>query len=150
MSFDPAKFAERTYTEANDTKRTPIPAGEYIALIEATKISTWTKKDDPTKSGLRLDVTWSIDDAGVKALLGRDKVTTIQGIMLDLTEDGEDLDMGKGRNVDLGKLREATGLNNPGQAFAFSQFPGRLAKIMISHRVDGDTIRADVKSVTKV
>ena len=147
--FSPEQFLDMQTTEANDTKLVPVPVGEYVAVIDEVKARSWKKKDDPSIGGLALDIVWSIDDEGVKTLLGRDKVTVKQGIMLDLTETGG-LDMGKGKNVNLGKLREAVGLNVPGQPFAASMLDGRLAKIRVEHRVDGDTIYSDVKAVTKL
>lgn len=147
--FNPDQFLDMQITEANDTKLTPVPVGEYVAVIEDVKCRQWQSKQDPSKSGLTLDITWSIDDPAVKELLGRDKVTVRQGVMLDLTESGG-LDMGKGRNVGLGRLREAVGLNTPGQPFSFSMLVGRVAKVSVSHRIDGENIYAEVKGVTKL
>lgn len=147
--FDPSQFLEQQTTEANDTKLVPVPVGEYAAIVEKVDARQWRKKDDPSVSGIALDIIWELDDEAVKALLGRDKVTAKQGIMLDLSETGG-LDMGKGKNVSLGKLREATNLNEPGRPFAASMLVGRAAKIRIEHRIDGDNIFADVKAVTKL
>lgn len=147
--FDPAQFLEQQTTEANDTKLVPVPVGEYTALIEKVDARQWTSKKDPSVSGISLDVTWEVDDSTVKQLLGRDKVTVKQGIMLDMSETGG-LDMGKGKNVGLGKLREAVGLNVPGQPFAFSMLAGRVAKVRVEHRVDGENIYSEVKAVAKL
>lgn len=147
--FDPSQFLEQQTSEANDTKLVPVPVGEYMAIVEKIDARQWRKKDDPSVSGIALDLTWELDDAAVKELLGRDKVTVKQGLMLDLTETGG-LDMGKGKNVNLGKLREATSLNEPGRPFAPSMFIGRMAKVRVEHRIDGDNIYAEVKAVTKV
>lgn len=147
--FNPEQFLDTQVTEANDTKTIPVPVGEYTALIEEVKCRQWQSKKDPSMSGLTLDITWSIDDQNVKELLGRDKVTARQGIMLDITESGT-MDMGKGRNVGLGRLREAVNLNTPGQPFTFSMLPGRVAKVNVTHRVDGDQIFAEIKSVAKL
>ena len=148
MSFDPQSFLDATFTEANSTKSVPVPVGEYAALIGKVECRPWTSKDG-TKSGVALDVTWEITDANVLALLERDKATVKQGIMLDMTEAGG-LDFGKGKNVTLGRLREATSLNEPGQPFGFSMLAGRMAKVNVTHRVDGDNIYAEVKGVAKL
>lgn len=144
--FDADSFLHAQVTDANDTKRTPVPVGEYLGVVSDVKIRPWQSKTDSTKAGLALDVTWELDDANLKASLGRDKITLRQGIMLDLTEQGG-LDMGKGKNINLGRLRTACQLNQPGQPFAFSMLPGRLAKVSVSHRVDGDDVYDEVKSV---
>lgn len=149
-TFDPASLFEQTTTDANDTKILPIPEGEYLAVIEKAEPATWTSRDG-TKSGIRLDVHYLIDDEAAKAATGRDKLTVRQGIMLDLDESGTSLDMGKGKNVGLGRLREATGLNVPGQPFAMAMFPGRLVKIKVTQRPgdDPETVYNDVKGVAK-
>lgn len=150
--FDPNTFADMTFEGANSTVSTPVPVGEYVAVIEKIELREWKKKDDPTKGGLTLDVFWDVDDAAVKQLLERDKVTVKQGIMLDLTDEGG-LDMGKGKNIGLGRLREAVGLNTPGQPFGFKMLPGRPAKIAVSHRPDDknpEVIYAEVKAVAKL
>lgn len=150
--FDPNTFLEMSVTDANSTSATPVPAREYTAFIDEVKARPWQSKDDPSKAGMALDILWNIDDAAVKAELERDKVTVKQGIMLDLTETGG-LDMGKGKNVGLGRLRDAVGLNQPGQPFSFRMLTGRAAKIAVSHRTDPknpEVIYAEVKAVAKL
>lgn len=146
--FSPEQFLDMQVTESNDTKVVPVPVGEYLGVVKDIKIRPWQSKKDPSMAGIALDVTWIVDDSNVKQLLGRDEVTVKQGIMLDTTEAGG-LDMGKGKNITLGRLREAVGLNTPGQPFAVSMLPNRMAKIAVSHRVDGDTIYSEVKSTAK-
>lgn len=144
--FDANSFLNMSTTEANDTKLVPVPEGEYTAIATEVKADTWQSKADPSKAGLKLLVTWDIDSPDLKQELGRDKITVRQDIMLDTTESGG-LDMGKGRNIGLGKLREAVGLNVPGQAFAPSMIQGRAAKVLVKHRVVDDNIYAEVKAV---
>lgn len=148
-AFDPDLFLAQTVDQANDTKVIPCPAGEYPGYVKEFKARPWTSKQDPSVSGVALDVTWVVDDPAVKQLLDRQEVTVKQGIMLDMTESGT-LDMGKGKNVGLGRLREALGLNVPGQAFSFGMLAGRVAKLTISHRVVGEDVFADVKMVGKL
>lgn len=149
--FDVQSFLDQEVTGENSTFTVPVPVGDYVAIADKINIRQWTKKDDPTVSGLTLEVFWNIDDQGVKELLGRDKVTVKQGIMLDLTEEGG-LDMGKGRNVGLGKLRAALDMNDGGQAFSFNQIPGRMAKVKVEHRPNNDNPEspyAEVRMVAK-
>lgn len=143
--FNPDTFLQSTSTEANDTKKIPCPAGEYTAVAEKVEARPWQSKDG-LKSGIALDVTWSIDDPAVKEVVGRDNVQVRQGLMLDLLESGG-LDMGKGKNIALGRLREATGLNVPGQPFSPAMIQGRAAKVTVSHRVDGEDIYDEIKKV---
>ena len=147
--FDPNQFLDMQVEGSNDTKTIPVPAGEFTAIAEKVECRAWQSKKDPSKSGLTLEVHWNIDDNSVKELIGRDKVTVRQGVMLDLTDSGS-LDMGKGRNIGLGRLREALDLNQAGSPFAFSMIPGRMAKVKVEHRVVDDAIYAEVKSAVKL
>lgn len=147
--FDPNTFLDMTTEDANSTVSIPVPAGEYLAIVEKVEARPWQSSKDPSKSGMTLDVTWNIDDANVKQLLEREKVTVRQGIMLDLTETGG-LDMGKGKNVSLGRLRAALDLNQPGQPFGFRMLEGRVGRVVVSHRQDDkdpERIYAEVKAV---
>lgn len=143
--FDPTTFLNQTYEESNDTKIIPCPAGEYLALAEKVDIKTWASKDG-SSSGLKVTILWEIQDDNVKKLVDRDKVLVPQDQLLDLTDEGN-LDFGKGKNVGLGRIREALGINTPGEPFAFSMIQGRLGKVKVNHRVAGEDIYAEVKGV---
>lgn len=145
MSFDPNTFLNATFTEENDTKVIPVPAGEYLALAEKVDVKSWSSKDG-SSSGIKLEILWDIQDDNVKALLGRDTVKCGQQQMLDLTDTGA-LDMGKGKNVGLGRIREALGLNKPGEPFSFGMIQGRMAKVVVSHRTSGEDIYAEIKKI---
>ena len=131
--FDPNAFLEQVITEVGSTEATPIPAGEYLAFIDKKELTTWQKKDDPSVSGLKLKITWVLEDQAVRDLLGRDKVIVAQDIMLDITDTGS-LDMGKGRNVELNRLRAAVDLNVSG--FSFNQLDGRMARVTVKQDQD--------------
>ena len=145
--FDPNAFLEQVIAEVGSTEATPIPAGEYLAFIDKKELTTWQKKDDPSVSGLKLKITWTLEDQAVRDLLGRDKVTVAQDIMLDITDTGS-LDMGKGRNVELNRLRAAVDLNVSG--FSFHQLDGRMARVTVKQdqdRNDPSKFYARVKAV---
>lgn len=145
--FDPNAFLDQVIEEVGSTEIIPIPAGEYMATIDKKEITQWSKRDDPTVSGLKLKVTWSLEDQAVRELLNREKVTVVQDIMLDMTDTGS-LDMGKGRNVELNRLRAAIDLNVSG--FSFNQLDGRMARITVKHdpdRTDPQKFYTRVKSV---
>ncbi|MCA3705035.1 MAG: hypothetical protein INF12_18625 [Methylobacterium sp.] len=151
-AFDPNAFLDTTVEGANDTVLVPPPAGEFLLIAEKIEAKAWSKKDDPSVGGLKLIVHWNIEDAGVKQTLGRDKITVKQDIMLDLVDGTNNLDMGKGKNVGLGRLREAIGRNTPGQPFSYSMIPGSMVKGTIKHRPDpknADVIYAEVAAVAK-
>lgn len=147
--FDADSFLNASIQGSNSTKTIPVPMGEYTGVIEKIEPRQWQSKDG-TKTGISLDVQWLIEDQGVKEFLGRDTVTCKQGIMLDTTPDGG-LDMAPGKNVGLGRLREAVNQNDPSKPFSFHNLPGQMAKVVVKHRTtdDGDTF-AEVKGVAKL
>jgi hypothetical protein len=147
--FDPDQFLNTSVTEANSTETIPVPVGDWQAQATKVEVNQWQNKDDPSVSGLRLDVTWSIEDQSVKDIVGRDTVTVRQGIMLDLTDTGQ-LDFSKGKNVNLGRLRAAIGLNEPGQPFAMSMIQGQMAKVRVKHEIYKGAPAAQVDGVSKI
>lgn len=148
MSFDAQSFLDATVSSSNSTRVIPVPLGEYMGIIDKVSPRQWQSKDG-TQSGIALDVIWLVEDAGVKQALGRDTVTVKQGVMLDLNTSGG-LDLSDGKNIGLGRLREAVGKNEEGQPFAFSMLPGLSAKISVTHRVNGEDTFAEVKAVAKL
>jgi hypothetical protein len=147
--FDPTAFLDQSIEGTLDTKMIPCPEGEFVAVIDSVNPRPWNSKDG-TKAGVALDVFWAIDDQGVKEQLGREKILVKQGIMLDLDATGQRLDVSKGKNINLGRLREALGMNNPGQSFSFAMLPGRAARVKVTHRIEGEDVYADIKMVTKI
>ena len=148
MSFDAQSFLDASVSSTNDTKIVPVPVGEYMGVIDKVAPRQWQSKDG-SQTGISLDVIWLIEDSAVKEYLGRDTVSCKQGIMLDLTPQGG-LDMSKGKNVGLGRLREAIGKNNPGEAFSFAMLPGAAAKVGVKHRIVEEDTYAEVKQVAKL
>ena len=148
MSFDPDQFLNAAVTGSNSTKVIPVPIGSYQGVIEKVAPRQWQSRDG-SQTGISLDVFWLVEDQGVKEHLGRDTVVCKQGIMLDTTPQGG-LDMAPGKNVGLGRLREAIGQNDASQPFSFHNLPGQTAKIDVKHRIDGEDTYAEVKSVAKL
>lgn len=136
--FDAEAFMNSVTTDANSTFVPLIPDGEYNFVI--TKVEP---KSGIISKGEKVGEPWAMlrvtieteDAAALEGTEGMTKRTHTEGIMLDLTETGS-LDMGKGRNVTLGRLREAAGLNRPGEPFAPGMFVGRSVRAHISRRVD--------------
>ena len=148
MAFDAQAFLDATTSEVNSTKVIPVPMGEYVGVIDKVTPRQWQSKDG-SQTGIALDVIWLIEDESVKEFLGRDSVTCKQGIMLDFTPQGT-VDTSEGKNVGLGRLREAVGKNNPGESFSFNMLQGLMAKVSVHHRVVGDDTFAEVKAVARM
>lgn len=146
-AFDLDTFMSTSVTEANDTKIVPVPEGEFLAVITKTEPRVLDKGSMAGR--LVMDITYQIDDQSVRDATGLDKPTVRQSLFLDTTEHGT-LDMGKGKNISLGKLREATGMNVPGKPFSFNALFGLPVRVLVKHRsTDDGSIFADVKGVTK-
>lgn len=146
-SFDPTQFLSQTITEANETRFTPIPEGEYLASISKLGMRTLDKT-----GAVILDITWDILDENLKATLGLDKPQVRQSCFLDLDANGK-IASGQNKNVDLGRVRDALGQNNAGQPWGPMMLNGAgPAKLKIGQRVDpndSSKIYSDVKMVAK-
>lgn len=145
-TFNPDTFLNTEATEANATTYTPCPEGEPVAAIKAIKPRVLTD------GRAVLDVTWTVDDEEAREATGMAEPAVRQTLWLDITESGG-LDFGKGKNVGLGKLREAVNQNSSGKPWTPGMLVGQVARIKIVHSIDkrdGVTIQADVKAVTKL
>ncbi len=149
--FSPESFLDAQITEAS-VRRPPLTAGiDVIGLIKDVKARAWTGKDDPSKSGIAMDVTIEVDLNGYpaeKARLGIDKVVLFDSIMLNLTDSGA-IDMAPGKNGRLRQYREALGMNTPGEVFSFRNMPGRPIRAKIKHDTWQGEINDKVDSVAK-
>jgi hypothetical protein len=135
MTFDADAFQNAIFNEANSTKTVPWTPGTYTGTITKQEIKSGTVQ----KQGANYNKPW----AGLSVTVQVDKQFLPEGaspnangmVMLDLTDSGG-LDMSKGRNIGLGRLRDAAGCNEPGQAFQFSMLEGRTVKVTTGLRVD--------------
>ena len=99
-AFDPELFQNTTQEAEFSTEEIPVPEGEYNAAIASVK---------PRQGGdsVMLDLFWKIDSPGIEDADGR---MSKQTIFLDINDGGQ-LDFGKGKNVQLGRLLAALNLN---------------------------------------
>lgn len=136
MTFDAEAFQNAVVNEASSTHTIPWPQGEYTGTIKKAEIRSGTisRGDRAGQPWAGLSVQVEVD----RSFLPEGVSSVASGmIMLDLTDAGG-LDMRPGRNVNLGRLREATGLNTPGQPFSFPMLEGRTVKITTGIRTDKD------------
>lgn len=126
--FDTDSFQSATVEGEISTQSIAVTPGEYQAVIEKIDVRE-TTSDKGTFH--MLDVFWSIDDADVAALTGRDSSTVRQTIFLDLNASGG-LDMSKGRNIGLGRLRKALGQDDSGP-WSFNQLAGNVAMVKVEN-----------------
>lgn len=145
-TFDAEMFLSQSVDGGMSTQVEPCPIGEYTAFIEDLEVKQFQGKKDPSKVFTTMKVKWAIDDQGVKDTLGRDKVTVPQDIFLDMTANG--LDHSRGRNVTLGRLREALGQNQG--TWMLSMLKGGVAKVKVEHEIVNNEPFARVTGVAKL
>lgn len=142
-AFDPAVFLDATTTEVNE-KRDPIPTenpdaadGMYIALIGEI-----TTQDGTIGKGDRTGQPWVSMVIPLKLQLGPQcqakglpaEFQLTDRAFLDLTPQGR-LDNSKGKNRGQRVYRDATGMNKPGEPFAWRMLTGRTVKVKVAHEL---------------
>ena len=146
--FDPNLFLDATTTEAL-TRRPPLPAGmDFVGTVG----------EPVTRRGTKDGKNWTAVDFGIDVDLGAypdvhkqlnaDKVTLKYGFVLDLN-DGGMIDWSVGKNNRLRKLREALGMNVPGQTFSMRSMQGRMVRVKIKHREFEGEMFEEIDSVSK-
>lgn len=138
QSFNPAAFMAQSVQGASSTKRNTIPEGVYPFITEAVvpeNMRLAQGKKDPSKWYLFLDLKLRCQLPPEIAVEYGDTVGTIfHSITIDRTENGS-LDMGKGKNVQLGRIREAFGMNDPSRPFSFTDLGGKSGMVKVKHEL---------------
>lgn len=142
-TFNPDTFMNSETQEKGSTQSTPVPEGEYVAVIKSV-----AARETKNEKHL-LDIQWAVDDPAATEATGIEFPQVRQSIWLDLTPD-MGLDMSKGKNIGLNRLRDALGQNVAGKAWNPKHLDGQQAKVTVKHRIDGDNVYVDVKGVAKV
>jgi hypothetical protein len=145
--FNPDQFLAASVTTAHDTKIARVPDGIYDGQVKKLEFRTLEASADNPERTI-MEVIWSVLDPKVKEITGIEEPTVRQSIWLDLGPTGALL-TDKGKNVGLGKLREALGQNKQGKAWAPSHLVGGRAKISVkgvTNKKDGE-IYAQVEKV---
>ena len=145
--FDPETIMDVELDGSNSTQVIPVPEkDDYIGLIKDEKSIIPNKfyNTETGKTSYSLDIVWHLDDEDAKAVTGKEEPTVRQKIWLDVTPDGK-IDMSEGKNVGLGRLREAIGKNEG--AFSFRDLVGQIAQLRVKHRMNGEDTYAEVRGV---
>ena len=115
--------------EENATRRDPLPQGETTAQIMELKFSGGVsqKTGNPWN---RMDCTLEISDPEYLSQIpgSPEKATTTLGIMLDMNN-GQ-IATGPNKNIRLGRLRAAAGVNGK----PLSALQGQFIRITIGHK----------------
>ena len=151
QNFDPALFLQQGQKAvANATFVPQCPPGDYQMVIDSLKAEQFPGVKDPSKTYTKVKFGLAVNDPGVQALLKRDKVVVFHDFLLEMTEDGSGIDMGEGKNVGLGRMRAAAGLNQPGIEWNFGMFVGRPVLGHVEHEMYNGESYAKCTKVTKV
>lgn len=122
--FNPEEFAQASVDGAMDTHLTPCPHGDRLG--QATKFTTKQFEADNGETYTVMEISWHILDEESKKVTGMDKPHCRQSVFLDLTPE-KALDNNKGKNTQLGALREALGQNSKGKKWNPNMIVGATA-----------------------
>lgn len=143
MSFDLDSLMEATITESNSTSLKPLPADDLPGVIDKVKLSQGEKDG---KTWVRMDVIYDVTCPAACEATGLEEPKALQAVFLDINPNGT-LDNAEGKNIGLGRLREATGLNVPGQPFNFSMLEGKPVVVKIKNEPNKSDPQGGLRSV---
>lgn len=143
--FSPEAFLGVNQSGANSTDYALPPEGEFLA-VAGDKIAARQITKDGNVSTI-VDIPWLTEDPKVVEATGRQITTIRQSVFIDLLPDDKGLDMSKGSNVQLGRLREAINQNDASKVWNFNMITGNQAIIKVAHSSDGKY--ANVVAVAK-
>lgn len=146
MSFNPDTFLTQETDAQLETEFVPCPAGEYQGSVDKVRPRKFTIDNEERAV---LDISWLILDLDgkIEAETGMERNVVQQTLWLDVNEQGA-LETGKGKNIGLGKLREALGQNKSGKKWSPGMLMGQGATVVVSEYIDKEeNPRAQIKKV---
>ena len=139
--FNESDFLSGAVTGSLDTVRPKVPKGQYRGIIKELKTRQNAGQKDPSKMYTSIDLMVELQlspEAQQEMNTDQANITRRYGFLIDLTPDGKGLDMGKGKNVDLGRVREALGQNDPAKPWKPLDLVGQIALWKVDHRPNKD------------
>lgn len=156
MGVDTQSFLNTQQTGALETEYPVVPEGEYLARVGTTD-KALELRSFPIQNGERagqtayqLSITYELDDADLQKEFGY--APKVRGsIWLDFAdEESGVLKMGKGANVQLGRLRQALGQNDEAEPWSPPMMMGQPLYVTVKHREYDGRIFADVKDFRSI
>lgn len=157
--FNPDQLSMLEVQESFDTTFVGLPPGDYPFSIDELEIREVESENAQGGSFFVMEVKCttpgtSITPTGetVQAVTGRERASAKYKCFLDMERvDGGPprWKLGKGMNVDLGKLRAATGLNIPGQPFNPLMLKGRTfigTSVNVPDRKDPSKVYPEIRN----
>lgn len=132
-AFSPDIFLQTNYQETTSTVASLLPKDTYVGIIKDLVPRQVQGTKDTTKWYLFMDFNVEIGTpAALKEELGRDISKIRHSVGVELIEGSNAIDMGKGKNVQLGRIRDAAGQNVSGQAWAPGMLNGAMVKVDVT------------------
>lgn len=147
QAWDPSNLLNQPQQGNLQTKYIRVEPGEYPAVIQKLDYRTLPKKDKPSELSHILDIVYAVDDARQREVTGMSEPTVRQSIFLDIV-DGK-LDRSTNKNVQLGKVLEAVGLNDRPE-WVFNDLVGRACYISVAQTPNEKAPDDPYLNVTKV
>ena len=150
-AFNPEQFEQTAIDGANQETFINVSDGDYPAYIESTEFRE-LQDSSPEQPRVVADITWVIPDDDLAEELGLDEIKVRQGIFLDLEPQTFAIQFGTNKNVNLGRLRAALDLNDPGTPFSWSDLIGKAATITVvqeAARNDPTQMYSRVRGISK-
>ena len=154
-AFDPNVFLDAQQNEVNE-KRPPIPTENpedenclYTAIIGEIKTDTGIlgKGDNAGKPWVSMIIPLKLQlPPAIQGLGLPPEFQLTDRAFLDLTPQGG-IDNGKGKNRSQRMYREATGLNVPGEPFAWRMLTGKVVKVKITHELYNEAIQEKISAI---
>lgn len=145
-AFNPEAFEQTVVEGENQTAYIPVPEGDYEAYIEDYEFKSVVVNGEER---VTCNISWVIPDEELANSLNMQELKVRQTLWLDLTGDGG-IDFGTNKNVQLGRLRQALGLNEPGKPFKWSDLRSAQATISVNTRQDKNDASKVYNDVTKL
>ena len=141
-NINPDTFSNLVVTEAMDTTAPQVPAGDHPMYIKSQKLRQqgeyWL-----------MDLMCVATSQEAITETGKDEPTVRGSIFIDFTPEGA-LDFGRGKNVQLGKLRDAVNQNQKGKPWSPGMLVGASFIGRVSHRIDkNDNPQAEIKGYAR-
>lgn len=128
--IDTKELLNTHFTEEHETRRDPVPQGDYPGEVMTVDIVDREDKDGNTM--FMLNFSARLEDDDLHEQFGQYPLCS-GTIFLDLDEDGN-FEYGPNKNVKLGQWREALGINSP--EYSVADAIGRRAIFGVKHRQD--------------
>lgn len=131
MAFDANQFLSSSYEASNETEFTNVPDGEYKVSFDGVDAKPGKGNDDGQNS-VMLTLKLKFHDEKIAELMNRDPYVWNYLTFIEVDQNWQVL-YGKNQNVELGRIRAATGMNNPNKKFQLGDLahaPDVIIKVM--------------------